>query len=352
MCILGLYTSSAKKTCNYNEQYLVKDSTMLDRADSSAICPEDRETAFAAFGITNTTLFARGTEAEVYERDDSTLLKLYAGTERHPYIETLRRLYDTLDTGDSGLTLPRILDIRTFGQTLAVIESRLAGRPLEDHLAQLSGTELEQAEDLYLDAACNLRHIHLDEQPTQYLLFDRTGHSSTSKESFASFYAGLLKTKLTQIRPFFEEVASFREKAAMLVATIRRQPSGPLSLIHGDFFPGNLLVNEDVTRVEGVIDFGSFSMFGHYALDVAGAFGYYKMYDPDRKAIRAALIPRILSRLPPADHAPFYQFVLANAILTCNLYAPEADPRSDGHFQWSKEILATQVYWDAAFTSS
>ena len=321
----------------------------IDRAVVQHIRAEERQKVLADFGLAQAKPLAIGTEAEVYELDGATLLKLYANISRLPHFQTLHKLYNTVDISASSLTLPKIYTIASYENLIAIVETRLSGEPLESLLPYLQGEQLERVEALYLDAVWQLKEVKVTEAPTTYLLFDEVGMSDTSQQSFAAFYAGFLEQKVAKVGRFFQSsTPSFIEKTADLVQTIRSGKSAPLCLVHGDFFPGNLLVDKHVTRVEGMIDFGSFTLFGNYLLDVAGAFGFYKMYDPQRRQNRARMMPQILARLAAAEKPRFFQFLLANAILTSDLYATTPDPRGDDHFQWAAEIVSNDSYWDAA----
>ena len=321
----------------------------LNRADSKLISADERRQVLADFGVRTGGLLATGTEAEVYALGESTILKLYAGAGRQAHLETLKKLYENLDPSPSSLELPQIQQIVPYEDLIAVIETRLEGVPLDNLLLGLQGEALERAETLYLDAAWKLKDIVILEQPETYLLFDEERLSDTSQGSFESFYAGFLAHKLERVGRFFESLdPSFGDKSSALVAAICKAPPAPLALVHGDFFPGNLLVDQELTRANGVIDFGSFTLFGNYLLDIAGAFGFYKMYDPDRKRIREQMLGRILRRLTEEERAGFFRFLLAHAILTCDLYAQSPDPRQDDHFRWAAEIVSEDRYWREA----
>jgi len=321
----------------------------LNRADSKLISADERRQVLADFDIPPGELLAVGTEAEVYALGETTILKLYAGASRLAYLETLKKLYENLDPHSSGLKLPQIQHIAPYEDLIAVIETRLEGEPLENLLPSLHGGALERAETLYLDSAWKLKDIQILEKPETYLLFDEGHLSDTSQGSFESFYAGFLAHKLERVGRFFESLdPSFGDRSAALVAAICKAPPAPLALVHGDFFPGNVLVDNNLTQVNGVIDFGSFTLFGDYLLDIAGAFGFYKMYDPDRKRIREQMLGRILRRLTEEERAGFFRFLLAHAILTCDLYAQGPDPRQDDHFRWAAEIVSEGRYWREA----
>ena len=99
----------------------------FNKADTGHIDDRDRQRILRRFGLTPSALVAVGTEAEVYAYDATALLKLYADASRYQHFETLRQLYDSVDTSKSGLNLPRIHDVIQDGDLVVVIERRLAG---------------------------------------------------------------------------------------------------------------------------------------------------------------------------------------------------------------------------------
>lgn len=323
----------------------------ISRAEVRAITAEDRRTVLAEFGIVNREPLAVGTEAEVYVRDDATLLKLYAGQERLAYLQTLQQFYDSIDDSASALRLPRLLEVTQRGKLIAVLETRLAGVTLETALGAVDADQQERLETLYLNAVSGLKALKVTQSPQHYLLFDQRGQSAIRGQSFASFYADLLAKKVATVGAIFTSVdPAFADKATALVAAIQHSEPAPLQVVHGDFFPGNVLVTPDYQQVVGVIDFGSFTMFGNHLLDWAGAFGFYQMYAPERRQIRARLLARILDRLTQVEAKVFFQFLLANAILTSDLYVTGANPLADGHFAWAVELVNEADYWQNALS--
>jgi hypothetical protein len=80
----------------------------INRAVVQLILADERQKVLADFDIAKAEPLAVGTEAEVYELNDATLLKLYADTSRLPHFQTLQKLYNTVDATPSGLILPQI----------------------------------------------------------------------------------------------------------------------------------------------------------------------------------------------------------------------------------------------------
>lgn len=330
----------------------------LNESDQSAIMyqlfnvrdinPQDRQALLMRFGIPDAPLFAQGTEAEVYELDAERLLKIYAGHERGKYLERLRNLYTRLNMVTHRLQIPRLTQIMTEGDCVAVVETRVQGVPLADVLPDLSGAEHERVETLYLDAVWQIGDLAGEKIPNPFADLQWTDAPELDR-TFRTYYADALKKKLVKVAPTFTaKKADFPQLSEALIGRLRSIDE-PHSVVHGDLFEGNILVNETATEVLGVIDFGVFSFVrGHYLLDVAGAFSYYRMYDPDRDAIRARLLAKILKRLRDDARPVFYQFLLANAIMTCDLYAGDRPLMDDGHFNWALDIVCNEAYWQGA----
>jgi len=168
---------------------------------------DQRQRILRFYGLEHASLLASGTEADVYARDEKTLLKLYTGGERRAeQLELLRDFYRGIV--HTTIPLPTIHDIRRFEMVIAVIETRLEGRPLDDYLPNLQGADLERAENLYLDAVFSMKELRLKETPSRYFLFDKITLSDSSRQSFASFYAASLREKSTHVGPFFQSFDS------------------------------------------------------------------------------------------------------------------------------------------------
>ena len=318
----------------------------LTRADVTMIDAEERAQILEHFRVSSAHLLAAGTEAEVYSYGDEHVVKLYGDSGRLANLEALKSFYESLDERPSGLKLPRILEILSFGSAIGVIESKVPGRSLEELLPALNATAEENAIHIYLNAARALKEIKLLTPPTRYILFDETDQSSLSGQTWPEFYAQLLHEKVARVGDLLaQNVSEFRSKFERLIESVGKDIDIEISLIHGDFFPGNLLVAEDLSHATGVVDFGSFTMFGDPMVDMAGAVGFYRMYDPDRTAIRNRVLDRAEQMLTSNEIGRIYRYLAGQAIVTCDLYISESDPLDNGHFRWALEILEDSRVW-------
>lgn len=318
----------------------------IKRADVTKIDVKHRARLLKELRVSSTDLLAVGTEAEVYSLGEAHVLKLYGDSRRLSNLQVLRGFYDLLDEGPSGLKFPRIVEIRQCGSLIGVVESRVSGRPLERMLGALDATSEAKAIDFYLKAVRSLREVKITSAPAKYMLFDESDRSSVSRQTWSEFYERLLSEKVERTGDLLpRNVSAFRPKFERLLETVRTDVDVKISMVHGDFCPGNLLVSEDLSKAIGVVDFGSFTLFGDSMLDMAGAVGFYRMYDPERKAIRNNLLDRTEEVLTSRDIGRMYRYLAAHAIITCDLYISEPNPRENGHFQWAVEILEDSRVW-------
>lgn len=322
---------------------------MLPLILSNKIKLKDRQSALIHFGIPGASPIGVGTEAEVYALPNSCVLKLYPDCSKQKYFRELAKCLGSIDETPSGLAIPKIQSTTLQGSILCVIESRIDGVSFETVLPRLSNSELKLAEQVYFQAAAKISSCRLLSQPKQYLFFDPAGDSTTQYQTWPQYYSKALQGKIEKLAPILGKIIpKFKALSGLLVAALACEPVRELSLVSGDFHPGNLMVKPDMSAAVGVIDFGTFSLFGNPALDIAGAFGFYKMYDPKRQEIRDSIEETARSMLPKERAAEFYRYLLSHAIMTCDLYAETNDLLQDGHFIWAVEILSQCKYWERA----
>lgn len=323
----------------------------LYRSFVEEIGSAERAAVLEQFGIDFTKLIARGTEAEVYLISDSRLLKLYGQSTDIQRLQLLKSFYELVDSSEVSFQLPRILEVAKHRGLMAVVESNIPGKPLADLLPELLGTRGDEAVRIYFDTVSALSKLRIKGEPQNYRLFDPEGRSATSKQSWGEYFSQMFATKAAKLEQVLSPlIPDYQDRHARLADKLGNVKLNSLSVVHGDFFPGNILVAENASRVSGVIDFGSFTHFGDPVLDLAGAFGYFRMYERDRAAIRVENEAIATGKIPESLNSRFFAYLLANALLTSDLYATSANLLEDGHFQWALEILQDDSYWQRAFS--
>jgi fructosamine-3-kinase len=179
-------------------------------------------------------------------------------------------LYAELIENGLSWRLPRLLDHGTIGDINFTVVERVPGRSLDIVLAELRGRQREQALASYADAATLISKTTVTRpwfgellyDPTyrraswaDYLVLRATAHAERAGEVFARDVPHLASV-----------LGAFRDRVRELSVV---QPE----LVHGDYFPGNVMVDDDL-RVTGVLDFGWSTVMGDPQLDLvcAGTF--------------------------------------------------------------------------------
>jgi aminoglycoside phosphotransferase len=282
-------------------------------------------------------------EAEVYSLPDGSVLKLYEGTADAASLAVLQQFYASLYGYDLGYALPYILSVAQEGGFCVTIERHLPGVPMASIMAGLAPLEMERLMQTYLSAVLALQSIAMPEEARKYKLFDEHGLSLRSHGDWHSFLVRWLAQKTEVLTPYFQrDVSDYSTKLTQLLRLLSQPYTGSYCLVHGDFFPGNLLVNSQ-HEVSGLLDFGLFTLWGDPLFDVATAWVFFDMYDDLKINLRQRLLDVILAQLGEGVRGRLYRYVLIYSLLSANTYAPDC---SDGHYHWCVANLNHQPYWD------
>ena len=319
------------------------------RADLRDISEQDRDTVLAEFEITSDCLIGQGTDAEVYALSDEKVLKIYANASAKGQFELLRDFYASLDTSNQKIKLPEIFSVDIRGGLLVVQERRIPGVPLSELLADLpNGVDRATVETNYFHAMKDLGQATPKEKIDRYLVFDDKGVSSAAQQSWVDYLRGLITRKADGIQEVLrKEIPDIEAKIDQLNGLISFE--GTLGLIHGDFFPGNVMVDPKTASPTGVVDFGTFTMFGDPLFDAGTGWSFYSMYGEDDTAARAELLPRAIQVFGADSEGKIMRYALAGAVLGCDLFVgSEESVHDNGHFRWSMDILKNSDYWSKA----
>jgi fructosamine-3-kinase len=126
--------------------------------------------------------------------------------------------------------------------------------------------------------------------------------------------------------------------------TILAQPyTGNYHLVHGDFFPGNILIDKMLCHVTALLDFGMLTMYGDSLFDIATGWVFFDMYDELKVKIRDRYLSMTLETLGRRVRGNLYRYVLLYSVLSANTYSSKC---TDGHYQWCVANLNNQEYWN------
>lgn len=295
----------------------------------------------ARYRLSAADFLSQGMEAEVYAYGTDNVLKLYPRSASLENLRLLQTFYNSLDRSVLSYALPQIRQIHDQGTYIVVIETRLSGRPLAEVIAS-TPNQLETLLPLYVAAVLELEQIAMPDSVTQYKLFDQGGLSTSSTGDWHQFLRGWLDAKLQVLSPHFaRDVEDFAKKLRHMHRLLAQPYTGLYRLIHGDIFPGNILVDVG-GKALALLDFGLFTMYGDPLWDAATAWAFFDMYDKLGANVRARLLPVFLEQLGEKVRDKLYRYLLLYSLLSANTYATDC---SDGHYRWCVANLNAGEYW-------
>ncbi len=299
-----------------------------------------KQHVYKKYHLSPDALLGKGMEAEVYAYGPDAVLKLYHGTTNLTHLTSLKSFYDSLDYSHIPYALPRIYTVTKEDTVLVTIEQRLPGTCLSSILPSFTPPQLEYIWPKYLAAVLALSKVTISSPIGRHKLFDSTGISQGG--DWHQFLTRYLDEKLAQIKPYLaRDVTNFAAKVEQLQAILAQPYPDSCYLIHGDFFPGNLLINDD-QHITALLDFGLMTMYGDPLFDIATSWVFFDMYDKLKANIRDRYLSIILKTLGEGVRGKLYRYVIIYSILSANTYSSQC---VDGHYHWCVANLNQQAYW-------
>lgn len=218
------------------------------------------------FGVAPADRIGHGGDATVYALSGDRVLRVLHSPASP--IARIAAFYDELAGQDPGFALPRVLEHGEIDGTAYSIDRLMPGRPLIDMLPELTGDLRRRALDAYLDGAGAIGTLRIERSLYGEVLADPPLQCSTWTAFLLDRAAAALAKSsgrlAADIADFDEVVTAVRGLLASLAQQIERR------LVHGDYFPGNVMMGDDLA-VSGVLDFGTLTVMGDTAMDVASA---------------------------------------------------------------------------------
>ena len=257
------------------------------------------------FGVGPAELIGEGGESFVYALDAKRILRV--PKTKFALRKKLKAFLTSLD-GNLPFATPSIEEVGP--RDTWTVEKRLRGRPMSEMLKTLDDDRRDKAFRNYVQAIDAFSTIPLRNLPYGHVL-SPTPVNAPNWRTFLR--ANLMKfrgrNRVTIAREVGDPYRLF-DKAVDMIATLPEDP--PKVLVHGDYFPGNVLLDEDLS-VSAVLDFGGWTVCGDHQLDLAVSYLTLELIEEctadDARFVRELIIERHGPEIAPALR--FYRTYLA-----------------------------------------
>lgn len=220
------------------------------------------------FDLIDADLLGAGSESRVFAMDDEHVLRVFHDNMSWDYVESRRLFYDELAKRKLPFAVPELYSVGAWVGHIFTTEKRILGQDFSVVLPTLEGSERAKALTSYLDAVVTLGKELFPDQPYGELIATPPIRS----DSWQGYLKGRMEQMLLKSRVDLEADVPLLDSALAKIyeqlPTLGDEPAK--SLVHGDYFPGNVFIDDDLT-ICGVGDFSYATLVGDWRLDVAGA---------------------------------------------------------------------------------
>lgn len=289
---------------------------------------DGKSTILARHSVSEEDRLGRGTEADVYRLGADRVLKVFGPHVDPLTVESRRAFCGSLDASRASFAVPQILEAGQESGTYFTIETRIAGSSLGEALPRLAGSARRDALVAYAEASVRIAEIALP--PGQF--GEIVAVPPLLADSWADFVAARAEADLRRGGDRLSAAAVERPGRALarLEAWLAGRPAAEPRLVHGDYYPANVMI-DDAGRVTGVIDFGGLTLRGDPRLDPACALLFLTGLDGVTARDRNAVARHLRARgLCDDEDLRLYALFYAFRFL---------DTAREGLFQWCARTI-------------
>lgn len=284
------------------------------------------------FGLDQRALIAEGGESLVYALGPERILRVPRDPKaRRPDRRRQQAFLDRL-TGRLPFATPDILEIGP--DDAWTVERWLPGRVLSDFLKTADHTRRDLALRHYVSALESIATISMPESPYGHVLAAEPVIASDWRTFLHETLSGFVSRNRVTIAKEVGDPYALFDTVADMIAFMPADPDK--TLVHGDFFPGNVLIN-DRLEVSAVLDFGTYTVVGDQTLDLAVACLTLEQIEEctteEARFVRSLMVERHGEGILPAF--AFYRAYLAFSMADPAL----AEPPYPRLFGWAIAML-------------
>jgi len=242
----------------------------------------------------------------------------------------MQRFYADVARAGLPFATPVILEVEEVDGVAVTFEQELHGEPLQKRLA-FEDAELDPATlNCVVEVLRALATVPGTDAMREMSVLDEERPFWAGTDDFRTALVALLERRVARFGGALRShVPDFDRRYTRILEKLDALDGVPSTVIHGDLFGENVLVDDRVRPV-AVIDFGFLSTAGDPRLDASITAVTMNMYGPHAPTIAAAVTDRFADELGYSVEAMLI-FRAAYAVATSNVFTPDG---SDGHFPW------------------
>lgn len=221
------------------------------------------------FGITSAALLGKGGESYVYALDQTRVVRIYGRGASLDYLQARSNFYTQLAARHPSFVIPLILDHGVIDEHPYTIERRMPGYDFAHILPQLTGRDRERALISYLNVSTQIGSITFPDALFGEMLLP---HGALQRDTWPQYLWDRVQQTLSTSRSDLGQDVPRLDRllTEFYTRVLQSLKIHTKSLVHGDYFPGNVFIDDALT-VYGVGDFGYSTVVGDPQMDIAGA---------------------------------------------------------------------------------
>lgn len=255
--------------------------------------PKDVQAVLTHFHLSEADFLGSGSESRVYQLDHEHILRVHSPMTSSEGLQRLHRFYRQIKREGVPFDLPSVIETGQQAGFYYTIEPRLIGSDLTTYLNQVDTKARDQAIEHYIQTAVYIQNISY---PADFF-----GEILVSTPIRAADWPAYLKKSARKgIQTDAIDVETYVPHVERVFATwvdqLRSMEVPKPTLVHGDYFPGNVLVDPQ-GQVTAVIDFSGMTVLGDWRLDVVCALLFLELtpgYQPADTAVGKPVVDEIL----------------------------------------------------------
>jgi aminoglycoside phosphotransferase (APT) family kinase protein len=268
---------------------------------------------------------AAGVEGAIYSLGGGVVAKVWA-RRRRPELLRTQEFYADVASAGLPFATPVMLSVEEIDGVGVTFEKELHGRPLQKWMLLEDRALSSAATDCVVRVIGALAGVAGTSAMRRMSVLDEDRSFWSGVDDFVDALIALLDRRTARFGPLLDgHVDDFEDRYSRIVERLRRLDCTSSTVIHGDLFGENILV-DDVLKPLSVLDFGFLSTAGDPRLEAGIAASIMNMYGPHGSAIATTLARRFAAEFGyPVDILVLYRAVYA--VATSNIFSADG---SDG----------------------